>query len=353
MRQVTADNMCRSFLSPYLDEEGKPKYYGRFNCGVSSLNLPDTAFAAQEELKYETDKSQEHLLEIFFRLLDERAEICHTGLKVRVDRLSKTKAGVAPILWVDGALARLDPDDTLDKLVHNGYATVSLGYNGGNEAVKILIGENNFTKNGQELMLRILKFLTNKCEEWKQAENVGYSLYASPAESLCYKFATKTKERYPDQFKKLFGNKKYFENSYHIPSSQPIDPFSKIELEGEFQKYSVGGCLSYVESSDVSKNISVLYPILECIYNNIMYCEINTKTSYCHVCGESQTIDVHKDTDGNTWWECSNCGNTDTDKMDVAARTCGYVGVNFWNDGKTQEIASRYKHIDDHEIGEK
>lgn len=314
---------CRSFLSPYLDEDGKPKYYGRFNCGVSSLNLPDTAFAAQEELKYDRDKSQEHLLEIFFRLLDERAEICHTGLKVRVDRLSKTKAGVAPILWVDGALARLDPDETLDKLVHNGYATVSLGYNGGNEAVKILIGEDNFTKNGQELMLRILKFLTNKCEEWKQVENVGYSLYASPAESLCYKFAIKTKERYPDQFKKLFGNKKYFENSYHIPSSQQIDPFSKIELEGEFQKYSVGGCLSYVESSDVSKNISVLYPILECIYNNIMYCEINTKTSYCHVCGESQTIDVHKDTDGNTWWECSNCGNTDTDKMDVAARTCG------------------------------
>lgn len=314
---------CRSFLSPYVDENGKPKYYGRFNCGVSSLNLPDTAFAAQEELKYDVDKSQEHLLEIFFRLLDERAEICHAGLKVRVDRLSKTKAGVAPILWVDGALARLDPDDTLDKLVHNGYATVSLGYNGGNEAVKILIGEDNFTKNGQELMLRILKFLTNKCEEWKQAENVGYSLYASPAESLCYKFATKTKERYPDQFKKLFGNKKYFENSYHIPSSQSIDPFSKIELEGEFQKYSVGGCLSYVESSDVSQNISVLYPILECIYNNIMYCEINTKTSYCHVCGESQTIDVHKDKDGNTWWECSNCGNTDTDKMDVAARTCG------------------------------
>ncbi len=338
---------CRSFLSPYRDKNGKPKYYGRFNCGVSSLNLPDIAFYADEK----TD-SQDKRVQAFFEELDRRAEICHKGLKIRIDRLAETKAGVAPILWVDGALARKDPDDTLYDLVHGGYATASLGYNGGAEAVQILIGESNTSKNGQALMLRILQFLSDKCEEWKRQENVAYSLYASPAESLCYKFATKTKERYPQKFKQMFGNKKYFENSYHIPSSEPIDPFSKIEIEGRFQKLSAGGCLSYIESVNLSNNVTALYPILEAIYNNIMYCEINMKTSYCHVCGNEGHIDVHKTSDGNTFWECDICGNQDTNKMDVAARTCGYIGVNWWNAGKTQEIASRYISLDDHADGE-
>ena len=338
---------CRSFLSPYIDENGNPKYYGRFNCGVSSLNLPDIAFYADERAD-----TQEEKLQIFFKELDRRSEICHEGLKIRVDRLSKTKAGVAPILWVDGALARKNPDDTLYDLVHGGYATVSLGYNGGAEAVQILIGESNTSKQGQVLMLWILQFLSDKCEKWKQEENVGYSLYGSPAESLCYKFATKTKERYPERFKELFGDKKYFENSYHIPSSEPIDPFTKIKVEGQFQKFSSGGCLSYIESVNLSNNVSALYPILNAIYNNIMYCEINMKTSYCHVCGTNDMIDVHKDEQGNTWWECGSCGNKNINKMDVAARTCGYIGVNWWNEGKTQEIASRYCHLDDHKIEE-
>lgn len=338
---------CRSFLSPYIDKDGKPKYYGRFNCGVSSLNLPDIAFYADEKAK-----TQEEKIQIFFEELDRRAEICHEGLKIRIDRLSKTKAGVAPILWVDGALARKNPDDTLYDLVHGGYSTASLGYNGGAETVQILIGESNTTKQGQALMLKILQFLSDKCEEWKIKEDVGYSLYGSPAESLCYKFAAKTKERYPEKFEKLFGNKKYFENSYHIPSSEPIDPFTKIKTEGQFQKFSAGGCLSYVESVNLSNNVSVLYPVLEAIYNNIMYCEINMKTSYCHVCGSNDMIDVHKNERGDTWWECAECGNKNISKMDVAARTCGYIGVNWWNEGKTQEIASRYCHLDDHEIEE-
>lgn len=338
---------CRSFLSPYVDKNGKPKYYGRFNCGVSSLNLPDVAFYADSKT---ADKDEK--LKIFFEELDRRAEICHKGLKIRVDRLSNTKAEVAPILWMDGALARKNADDTLYDLVHGGYATVSLGYNGGAETVQILLGKSNTSQEGQALMKRILQFLSDKCEQWKTEENVGYSLYASPAESLCYKFATKTRQRYPEKFQELFGNKKYFENSYHIPSSEPIDPFTKIKIEGQFQKLSSGGCLSYIESVNLSRNVSALYPVLEAIYNNIMYCEINMKTSYCHVCGAEDTIDVHKTEDGDTYWMCGNCGNKNPDKMDVAARTCGYIGVNWWNAGKTQEIASRFCHLDDHSVNE-
>jgi ribonucleoside-triphosphate reductase (formate) len=341
---------CRSFLSPDTTKDGfgnisraknydgSPKYWGRFNCGVSSINLPDTAFAADGDF----DK--------FWSLLDERLEICHKGLKVRVDRLSKTKASVAPILWMDGALARLDADDALYDLVHNGYATASLGFVGLYECTKIMTGHSQIEEGGKEFAIQVMQKLNDKCEEWKAEENVGYSVYSTPAESLAYKFATKTRERYPEKFEELFGNKKYFENSYHIPSFTEIDPFTKISLEGEFQKLTTGGCLSYIESVDLSKNQAALYPVIEHIYNNIMYCEINIKTSYCHVCGSTQTIDVHKDEDGNTWWECACCGNRDTEKMNVAARTCGYIGTNFWNDGKTQEIASRYINLNDHAI---
>lgn len=279
--------------------------------------------------------------------------ILHKSLQIRTDRLSKTKAKVAPILWMDGALARLDSEDTLYDLVHNNYATVSIGYVGLYECVKIMTGESQYEENGYKFAREVMKFLNDKAAEWRKTENIGYSTYATPAESLSYKFATKTKERYPEEFKELFGNKKYFENSYHLPSFMEIDPFSKIEFEGKLQELSPGGCLSYVESVDVSNNLEALYPIIECIYNNIMYCEINIKTSYCHICGMTQTIDIHKDENENTWWECANCGNKDTEKMDVAARTCGYIGTNFWNDGKTQEIASRYVHLDDHVFSEK
>lgn len=343
---------CRSFLSPdptgngynniakAKNYDGKPKYWGRFNCGVSSINLPDIAFASGGDF----DK--------FWKIYDERLEICHRGLQTRIKRLSRTKASVAPILWMDGALARLDADETLDKLVHNQYATVSLGYVGLYECVKIMTGVSQIEKDGHDFAIAVMQKLNDKCEEWKKAENVGYSCYSTPAESLCYKFASKTREHYPEQFQKLFGNKKYFENSYHIPSFTHIDPFSKISLEGEFQKLASGGCLSYIESVNLSHNQEALYPIIEHIYNNIMYCEINIKTSYCHVCGQSQTIDVHKDENGDTYWECANCGNKDTKKMNVAARTCGYIGTNFWNDGKTQEIASRYINLDDHDLEE-
>lgn len=315
--------MCRSFLTPdntgngydniarAKDWDGKPKYWGRYNCGVSSINLPDVAFASNGDI----DK--------FWKILDERLDILHEGLKTRIKRLESTKASVAPILWMDGAMARLGEDDTLYPLVHNNYSTISVGYVGGYEMTKIMTGKSQTTPEGKKFLMAVMQHLNDKCAEWRNEENVGYSVYGSPAESLCYKFAEKTREHYPEQFQKLFGNKKYFENSYHIPSFEPIDPFKKIEIEGEFQRLSPGGCLSYIESVDLSNNIEALYPIIECIYNNCMYCEINIKTSYCHVCGQRQTIDVHKDSDGNTWWECSNCGNKDTSKMDVAARTCG------------------------------
>lgn len=316
------------------------KYWGRCNCGVVSVNLPDVAFASGGDINK------------FYQILDERLEIAHIGLQTRIKRLSNTKAKVAPILWQYGAMARLDPEDTLYELVHNNYMTASLGYVGGYETTKIMTGVSQTEPEGEEFLLILLKHLNDKCAQWRAEENVGYSVYGSPAESLCYKFATKTREHYPVEFERLFGNKKYFENSYHIPSFQPIDPFSKIIIEGKFQEFSPGGCLSYIESVDLSKNIQALYPIIECIYDNCMYCEINIKTSYCRQCGLRQTIDVHKNEKGNTWWECNNCGNTDTDKMDVAARTCGYVGTNFWNSGKTQEIASRFCSLDDHTVEE-
>lgn len=300
--------------------------------------MPDIAFAAGGSEKK------------FWEILDQRLKIAHKGLQVRIKRLSNTTASVAPILWMDGALARLDADDTLYELVHNGYATISLGYVGLYEATKIMKGVSQTDPSGTEFAKAILKKLNDMCAKWRKEEDVAYSVYGTPAESLAYKFATKTREHYPEEFKRLFNNKKYFENSYHIPSFEEIDPFTKISFEGELQKLSPGGCLSYIESVDLSQNIQALYPIIEHIYNNIMYCEINMKTSYCQMCGKSQMIDVHRDNEGNTWWECANCGNTDTNKMNVAARTCGYIGTNWWNEGKTQEIASRYIHLDNHEV---
>ena len=292
---------CRSFLTPdnsgngynniarAIFYDGKPKYYGRFNCGVVSMNLPDIAFAAHGDINK------------FWQIYEQRLEIAHKGLQVRIKRLSNTRASVAPILWMDGALARLNPDDTLYDLVHNGYATISLGYVGLYECVYIMTGQDQTEEKGAEFAKQVLQKLNDKCAEWRAAENVAYSTYGTPAESLAYKFATKTRERYPKEFKKLFGNKKYFENSYHLPSWLEIDPFSKITIEGGLQQLSPGGCLSYVESVDMSKNPQALYAVIEHIYNSIMYCEINMKTSYCQVCGCSQTIDVHKDEKGNTW----------------------------------------------------
>lgn len=252
-------------------------------------------------------------------------DILHRGLQTRIKRISNTKASVAPILWMDGAMARLDPDDTLYELVHNGYATISIGYVGLYECVYIMTGKSHTDPDVTPFAKEVMQALNDKAAKWREEENVAYSVYGSPAESLAFKFATKTRERYPEKFQELFGNKKYFENSYHIPSFEKIDPFTKIIFEGEFQTLSPGGALNYIESVDLSNNVEALYPVIECIYNNSIYCEINIKTSYCHVCGKTQTIDVHKDVNDNTWWECSNCGNTDISKMNVAARTCGLI----------------------------
>lgn len=302
---------CRSALSVWLDENDKAKFYGRWNCGVSSLNLPDAAFAAHGDINK------------FWEILDKRAEICHKGLKVRIERLSNTKAAVAPILWMDGALARLNPDDTLSDLVHGGYATASLGYVGMYECVKILTGKSNTSKEGAELATKILEFLNKKCEEWKAVEDVGYSIYGTPAESLCYKFATKTRKNYPKEMEELFPGKEYFENSFHVSSSEPIGAFEKISFESQFQKLSSGGSIIYIESCDISNNQEIMYALLEHIYNTTMYCEINIVTSYCQTCGQSQTVQIDKDENGRGYWHCINCGETDTNKMNVAARTCG------------------------------
>lgn len=333
---------CRSFLTPYLDKDGNPKYYGRFNGGVNSINLPDVAFFAKTE-------NSDNPMDCFWQELDNRLEIMHKGLQTRLKRLARTRAKVAPILWMDGALARLDPDDTLEQLVYGGYMTISLGYVGLYECVKTLIGESHTTEAGMDLGKKILQHMNDKAAEWRDAENVAYSVYGSPAESIAYKFATKTRERYPELFDELFPGKKYFENSFHVSSSEEIDPFRKIDIESEYQKLSPGGMISYIESCDLTYNQEALYAIIEYIYHHIMYCEINIKTSYCQVCGNEQTIEVHKDENGLGYWECSACGNKDTEKMNVAARTCGYVGTNFWNVGKTQEIASRYISLDNHE----
>ncbi len=325
---------CRSFLTPYVDPEtGKAKYYGRFNQGVVTLNLVDVACTACKDGKDE---------EKFWRVLDERLELCHKALQCRHERLTGTLSDAAPILWQYGALARLKKGETINKLLHGGYSTLSLGYAGLWECVYEVTGKKLTEPAGKEFGLRVMEKLNEACAKWKAAEDIHYSLYGTPLESTTYKFSKCLQRR----FGKIPGvtDKNYITNSYHIHVTEPIDAFDKLKLESEFQALSPGGAISYVEVPNMQDNIPAVLEVMKFIYNNIMYAELNTKSDYCQVCGYDGEIRVIED-DGKLVWECPNCHNRDQTKMNVARRTCGYIGTQFWNQGRTQEIKERVLHL--------
>ena len=320
---------CRSFLTPYVDEAGKPKYYGRFNQGVVTINLVDVALSS--------DKDEED----FWKIMDERLELCHRALQIRHKRLSKVTSNVAPILWQHGALARLKKGESIHDLLHGGYSTISLGYAGLYECVKYMTGHSH-TDNGKgkEFALLVMQHLVDKCNEWKNDENIDYSVYGTPIESTTYKFAKCLKDRFG--VIKGVTDRDYITNSYHVPVFEEIDAFTKLSLESEFQKLSPGGAISYVETANLTNNLDAVMEVITFIYNNIMYAELNTKSDYCHECGYSGEILI----DDKLEWYCPNCGNRNHDKLNVARRTCGYIGTNFWNKGRTQEIKERVVHVD-------
>ena len=321
---------CRSFLTPYVDENGKPKYYGRFNQGVVTVNLVDIGLSAGKDL----DK--------FWKIFDERMELCHRALQCRHERLTGTLSDAAPILWQYGALARLEKGEKIDKLLHGGYSTLSLGYAGLWECVYSLIGKKLTEKEGKELGLEIMQKLNDYCAKWKKEENIDYSIYGTPLESTTYKFAKCLQKRFG--IIKGVTDKNYITNSYHVHVTENIDAFSKLKLESEFQALSPGGAISYVEVPNMQDNIPAVLQVIKFIYDNIMYAELNTKSDYCQVCGYDGEIKIVHD-DGKLVWECPNCGNRDQDKMNVARRTCGYIGTQFWNKGRTQEIEERVLHL--------
>lgn len=322
---------CRSFLTPYVDENGKPKYYGRFNQGVVTVNLVDIGLSAQKDLKK------------FWEIFDERMELCHTALKCRHERLTGTLSDAAPILWQHGALLRLKKGETIDKYLHGGYSTLSLGYAGLWECVYSLIGKKLTEKEGEELGLEIMRKLNEYTAKWKAEENIDYSLYGTPLESTTYKFAKCLQKRFG--IVKGVTDKNYITNSYHIHVTEQIDAFKKLELESKFQALSPGGAISYVEVPDMQNNIPAVLSVMKFIYNHIMYAELNTKSDYCQVCGYDGEMQIKEDNDGKLIWVCPDCGNTDQDKMNVARRTCGYIGTQFWNQGRTQEIKERVLHL--------
>ena len=331
---------CRSFLAPWKDEQGNYKFYGRFNQGVVTINLPDVAFSSEGNM----DK--------FWNVLEDRCELCHRALMLRHKRLLGTSSDVAPILWQDGALARLNQHEPIDKLLFGGYSSISLGYAGLYECVKYMTKQSHSNNDkGHSFGIEIMQYLNNKCEQWKKQDNLGYSLYGSPIESTTYKFAKKLKERFGnDIFVKLDGkDRNYITNSYHIPVFEEINPFDKLSIESKFQELSLGGAISYIECADLTHNVQAVLNIIKFIYDNIMYAELNTKSDYCQVCGYDGEIKII-DENGELIWECPNCKNRDHSKMNVARRTCGYIGSNFWNDGRTDEIAHRFVHLDNHEI---
>ena len=321
---------CRSFLTPYVDENGKPKYYGRFNQGVVTVNLIDIALSSHKDLNK------------FWKIFDERMELCHRALQCRHERLTGTVSDVAPILWQHGALLRLKPGEKIDKYLHGGYSTLSLGYAGLWETVLYLNGKKLTQPEGKELGLEIMRKLNEYTKKWKTAENIDYSLYGTPLESTTYKFAKCLQKR----FGIIPGvtDKNYVTNSYHVHVTEPIDAFSKLALESEFQALSPGGAISYVEVPNMQDNIEAVLNVMKFIYDNIMYAELNTKSDYCQVCGYDGEIKVVEQ-DGKLIWECPNCGNKDQTKMNVARRTCGYIGSQFWNQGRTQEIKDRVLHL--------
>ncbi len=322
---------CRSFLTPYLDEEGKPKYYGRFNQGVVTVNLVDIALSAKRDMN------------LFWKVFAERMELCHEALQCRHERLTGTLSDAAPILWQHGALARLKPGESIDKLLHGGYSTISLGYAGLWETVYAMTGKKLTEPEGKEFGLKIMKTLNEYTAKWKRAEHVDYSLYGTPLESTTYKFAKSLQQR----FGIIEGvtDKNYITNSYHIHVTEHIDAFTKLKEESEFQALSPGGAISYVEVPNMQHNIPAVIKVMQFIYDNIMYAELNTKSDYCQNCGYNGEIQIVTDSDGKLVWECPNCGNRDQTKMNVARRTCGYIGTQYWNQGRTQEIKERVLHL--------
>ena len=323
---------CRSFLTPYIDpENGKPKYYGRFNQGVVTLNLVDVACSSGG------DEEQ------FWKIMDERLELCHRALQIRHKRLIGTKSDAAPILWQNGALARLKKGEVIDKLLYNGYSTISLGYAGLCECVRYMTGESHTSDAGKPFALRVMHALNDACKKWKEEEHIDYSVYGTPLESTTYKFAKCLKKR----FGIIPGvtDKNYITNSYHVNVTEKIDAFTKLTFESEFQQLSPGGAVSYVEVPHMENNIPAVMTLLRHIYNNIMYAELNTKSDYCQKCGYTGEIQIINDADGKLVWECPNCKNHDQSTMNVARRTCGYIGTQYWNQGRTQEIKERVLHL--------
>ena len=324
---------CRSFLTPYVDEEGKPKYYGRFNQGVVTINLVDVACTACSETRNE-DK--------FWRVLNERLEICHRALRARHDRLEGTLSDAAPILWQYGALARLKKGEPITKLLYGGYSTLSLGYAGLWECVYEVTGKKLTEAEGEEFGLKVMQALNDACAKWKAEENIDYSLYGTPLESTTYKFAKCLQRRFG--MIKGVTDKNYITNSYHVHVTEKMDAFSKLALESKFQRLSPGGAISYVEVPDMQNNLEAVLDVMKFIYDNIMYAELNTKSDYCQVCGFDGEIQI-EEKEGKLIWRCPNCGNEDQAKLNVARRTCGYIGTQFWNQGRTQEIRERVLHL--------
>ena len=322
---------CRSFLTPYVDPEtGKPKYYGRFNQGVVTINLVDVALSSKGNF------------EKFWKIFDERLALCHRALQARHKRLLGTPSDAAPILWQYGALARLKKGEKIDKLLFGGYSTISLGYAGLYECVKYMTGKSHTDAGAKPFALSVMQHMNDKCNEWKKAENIDYSLYGTPLESTTYKFAKCLQKRFG--IVKGITDKNYITNSYHVHVSEPIDAFTKLKFEADFQRLSPGGAISYVEVPNMQDNLEAVMSVLQFIYDNIMYAELNTKSDYCQVCGYDGEIKIVED-DGKLVWECPKCGNRDQNKLNVARRTCGYIGTQFWNQGRTQEIKDRVLHL--------
>ena len=322
---------CRSFLTPYVDPEtGKPKYYGRFNQGVVTINLVDVALSSGGNF------------EKFWKIFDERLDLCHRALQARHKRLLGTPSDAAPILWQYGALARLKKGEKIDKLLFGGYSTISLGYAGLYECVKYMTGKSHTDAGAKPFALSVMQHMNDKCNAWKKAENMDYSLYGTPLESTTYKFAKCLQKRFG--IVKGITDKNYITNSYHVHVSEPIDAFTKLKFEADFQRLSPGGAISYVEVPNMQDNLEAVMSVLQFIYDNIMYAELNTKSDYCQVCGYDGEIKIVED-DGKLVWECPKCGNRDQNKLNVARRTCGYIGTQFWNQGRTQEIKDRVLHL--------
>ena len=321
---------CRSFLSPYK-ENGEYKFYGRFNKGVVTINLVDVALSSGK------DKEK------FWKIFDERLELCHKALLCRYERLKGTVSDVAPIIWQHGALARLQKGETIDKLLVGGYSSISLGYAGLYECVKYMTGKSHTDPEVTPFALDIMRYMNKKCDEWNEQLDLGFSLYGSPIESTTYKFAKCLQRRFG--IIEGITDKNYITNSYHVNVREPIDAFAKLKLESQFQALSLGGAISYIETSNLQNNTEAVLSVMQFIYDNIMYAELNTKSDYCQACGYDGEIDVIENENGKLIWKCPSCGNTDESKLNISRRTCGYIGTNFWNQGRTQEIKERYVHL--------